>query len=177
MQFDEAEMKELVATKAAEKFMHDDDIWNMVKRNLDSRVSKLFAERAEKAISEAVDAAIKDGFERTYQPVNQFGQKDGEATTIGKELNRLIGDYWSMRVDRHGKPSDSSYSTTSRAEWLMAQIAAEDFSKQMKQAAVSVTAALKDGFRAQMAAHVDGLLDELFRVKSLQDQGKAAKPW
>lgn len=34
-----------------------------------------------------------------------------------------------------------------------------------------------EAFRAQLAAQVDGLLDELFRVKSLQDQGKATKPW
>ena len=60
---------------------------------------------------------------------------------------------------------------------MMAQICANDFSEKMRQAAVSVTAALKDGFRAQLATHVDGLLDELFRVKSLQDQGKATKPW
>ena len=59
----------------------------------------------------------------------------------------------------------------------MAQICAKDFSDQMKSAAVSVTASLKDGFRAQLAKHVDGLLDELFRVKSIQDQGKAEKPW
>lgn len=177
MQFDEDEMKKLVAEKAAEQFMRDDDIWAMVKRDIDARISKLFTERAEKAIADVIDAAIKDGFERTYQRVDQFGKKCGEPTTIGKELNRLIGDYWSDRVDQSGKKTDSSYNSTSRAEWVMAQIVAEDFSKQMKSAAVSVTAALKDGFRAQMAKHVDSLLDELFRVKSIQDQGKATKPW
>ena len=177
MNFDEAEMKDLIAEKAAEGFIRDEEIWSMVKRDIDARVSKLFAERAEAAISEAVDSAIKDGFERTYQPVDAFGNRNGAPTTIRKELERLIGNYWSDRVDRNGVATTSSYGSTSRAEYIMATICAKDFSDQMKAAAVSVTAALKDGFRAQLAAHVDKLLDELFRVKSIQDQGKAEKPW
>lgn len=178
MNFNENEMKDLIAQKAAEGFMRDEDIWEMVKRDIDARTAKLFAERAEAAITSAVNAAIKDGFERTYQPVDAYGSKVGAPTTIGKQLERLIGDYWSERVDKYGKPVSSSYSTgTTRAEHLMATICAEDFSAQMKAAAVSVTASLKDGFRAQLAKHVDGLLDDLFRVKSIQDQGKAEKPW
>lgn len=177
MNFDEEEMKQLIAEKAADGFMGDDDIWAMVKRDLDARVGNLFAERADATIKEVVDKAISDGFERTYQPVDAFGDKKGSPTTIRKELERLIGNYWSDRVDKNGKPAASSYGSISRAEYLMAQICAKDFSDQMKAAAVSVTASLKDGFRAQLAKHVDGLLDELFRVKSIQDQGKAEKPW
>lgn len=177
MNFDEAEMKQLIAERAAEGFMRDDDIWEMVKSDIDMRIDRLFADRADAAIREIIDKAINDGFERTYQSVDAFGRKNGAPTTIRKELERLIGDYWSDRVDKSGNPTSSSYGSTSRAEYIMAQVCAKDFSDQMKLAAVSVTAGLKDGFRAQLAKHVDGLLDELFRVKSLQDQGKAEKPW
>jgi len=40
-----------------------------------------------------------------------------------------------------------------------------------------VTGGLKDGLRNQLAKQIDGLLDELFRIKSLQDQGQVAKPY
>ena len=177
MNFDETEMRELIAARVAEEFSGDSDIRCMIERNIDARIEKLFAERANTAITAAIDAAVSDGFDRTYQAIDSFGTPQGQPTTIRKELNSLIGNYWSQQVGKDGKPTSSGYNTTSRAEYLMTQICAKDFTDQMKQAAVSVTAALKDGFRAQLAKHVDGLLDELFRVKSLQDQGKATKPW
>lgn len=59
----------------------------------------------------------------------------------------------------------------------MTQICAKDFSDEMKGHAVNITGALKDGLRTQLAKHMDEMLNDLFRVKSLQDQGKAEKPW
>ncbi|MDQ4680748.1 hypothetical protein, partial [Stenotrophomonas maltophilia group sp. RNC7] len=73
--------------------------------------------------------------------------------------------------------ADSDYNAVTRAEYLMTQICAQDFSEGMKQSVLSVTGALKDGLRAQLAAHMDKMLDELFCIKSLQDQGKVEKPW
>jgi hypothetical protein len=176
MNFDADEMKALIVDKVAEKYTDDEELWGMVKKRLDAKVDALFAARADELISAAVNSAIQSGFDRTYQRVDQFGGRVGEPTTIRAELDRLVGRYWTEKVDSNGKPSDS-YGKMTRAEYLMTQICAKDFSDQMRQAAISVTAALKDGFRAQMASHVDGLLDELFKVKSLQDQGKASKPW
>jgi len=149
----------------------------MLRDAVDKRVAKIFAETAEREISERVQEAINVALDREYFAVDNFGQKRGEATTIAKQLDRIVGAYWSERVSKNGAVATSSYDTMTRAEYIMAQVCANDFTEQMKQAAVSVTAALKDGFRAQMAGHVDKLLDELFRVKSLQDQGKASKPY
>lgn len=67
--------------------------------------------------------------------------------------------------------------TVTRAEYLMTQICAEDFTKSMKDSVLTVTGALKDGLRIQLAKQMDGLLDSLFHIKSLQDQGKVEKPY
>ena len=58
MQFDTEEMKVLIVEKASRSFIEDDDLWEMVKKNLDTRVDKLFADRAAYAVSEAVAAAV-----------------------------------------------------------------------------------------------------------------------
>jgi hypothetical protein len=47
----------------------------------------------------------------------------------------------------------------------------------MRQSAQNITGALKDGLRNQMAYQMDQLLEGLFRIKSLQDQGKVEKPY
>ncbi len=177
MNFDAEEMKILIVERVAENFTSDDTLWGMVKKRLDEKVERLFAERASAAITAAVDTAINEGFEREYCPVDAFGRKTGVPTTIGKEMANLIGGYWATRVDAAGKERVDAYNTTTRAEYVMAQMVAKDFTEQMRQASISATAAMKDGFRAQLAKQVDGILDELFRVKSLQDQEKAEKPW
>jgi hypothetical protein len=177
MNFDADEMKALIVDKVAQKYTDDEELWGMVKKRLDAKVDALFSARADELINAAVNSAIQSGFDRTYHRVDQFGSKVGEPTTIRAELDKLIGKYWADKVDANGKPAEGYSAKMTRAEYLMTQICAKDFSDQMRQAAVSVTAALKDGFRAQMASQVDKLLDELFRVKSLQDQGKATEPW
>ena len=170
---------ELAAQKVADQVMYaDDDIQSVARKIIEAKIDRIWKENAEKAVLDAIDGAVSGALDRVYFSVDSFGQKSGEATTIRTQLVKQADAYWSQRVDRHGKPDTGSYGDKmTRAEYVMAQVCAEDFTKQMKQHAVSVTAAMKDGFRKQLAAHVDGLLDELFRVKSVQDQGKAGKPW
>lgn len=135
-------------------------------------------QRASAQIQAAIDDAIKQGFEREYQKVDSWGQAVGEQTSIKQQLDKMVGGYWNTPVDkRTGNPTEHGYSAITRAEFLMAKICAEDFSETMKNSAVQVTGALKDGLRNQMGQHMDQLLESLFRVRSLQDQGKVEKPY
>lgn len=150
-----------------------------IRTNINTRIDKLFADHADKLIQDALNTAIKDGFNREYSKVNQWGKREeAGATTIAKELERLISSYWAERLDSNGKPTDSTYGTTlTRAEYLMTQICADDFTAAMKNSVLSVTGALKDGMRNQLAKQMDQTLNGLFKIKSLQDQGKVEKPY
>lgn len=141
------------------------------------RFNEKLAQTVDKLVEEQARKLFQQGLETAFQSVDSFGQRNGKSTTISKELEKFTSTYWATRVDRNGKPTDSNYQQATRAEYLMAQICAEDFSKQMKNAAVTVTGSLKDSLRNQLAKHTDGLLDSLFKVKSLQDQGKVEKPY
>lgn len=179
LKIDQDAVIELAAQKIADAVMYDgNDIASIAKKEINARIDEIFLERASVEIDAAISQAINGALDREYQRVNSWGEKEGQATTIRKELLKIADGYWGQKVDaRTGKAAENSYNSVARAEFVMGQICGEKFTEQMKQAAISTTAALKDGFRAQMAGHVDKLLDELFRVKSLQDQGKATKPW
>lgn len=172
MEIDREKIEALIVKQAASEIISDDDIYERVKRDIDARVEALFASRVEAKIGDVIDAAVKDGFERPYRKVDSFGRPTGEPTTISAELERVISGYWNQRVGRDGKPSESTYSSSTRAEWLMAKICAEDFEKSVKQFAINVTAQLKDGFRAELNGTVNRILSDLFHVRSLDDQGK-----
>ena len=178
LNINEEDLKKAIVEKAADELLRqDDDLSNMVNAEVQRRIQKIFVERADAQIASAVDAAVQKGFDTEYQRVNNWGQPEGEKTTIRAQLDKLIGGYWTTKVDtRTGKPSDG-YNSTTRAEYLMTQICAENFSEEMKKHAVNIAGHLKDGLRNQMGAVMDKMLSDLFHVKSLQDQGKVEKPY
>jgi hypothetical protein len=178
LNINEEDLKAAIVQKAADEILSmDDSLSSLISKEVTARLDKIFKEQADAQIRAEIDAAIKAGFEREYQRVNSWGEPNGERTSIRKELEKLVNGYWNHRVDRNGKPSDSSYNTMTRAEYLMTEICAKDFSEAMRQSALNVTGALKDGLRAQIAKQMDEMLNGLFHVKSLQDQGKVEKPY
>lgn len=179
LNINEEDLKAAIVEKVTEELLSEDrDLSSLIAAEVKKRLDKIFIDRAEKQIAAAIDTAVDGAFEREYQRVTSWGEAEGPKTSIRKELEKSVESYWGMRVDaRSGKPTESSYSSVSRAEYLMTQICAQDFSDTMKAHAVNVTGALKDGLRTQLAQHMDNMLSSLFQVKSLQDQGKVEKPW
>ena len=173
MEIDKTRIEDAIVSEVADKMVGDDDLYAMVKRGIDERVDRLWNETVKDRITAEVEAAIAKGFEHEYQKIDGFGIAKGPSTTIRAELEKLIAGYWNERVDRAGKPDASTYgNTTTRAEWLMAKMCADDFAGQMKQHVINVTGALKDGFRKELNSTVNKLLSDVFHVRSMDDQGK-----
>lgn len=172
MQIDQEKIQEAIVVAAVDDIFRD---WSPIKdvlKKVDDRIDKLFAEQASATIRAAIDTAIADGVDREYVRVDSWGRPQGEKTSIRQELEASITDYWNQRVDSAGKPTASTYNATTRAQYLLIQAAGEDFHKLVKQNAISVTAALKDGLRGQLRSFVDQSLGELFRVQSHEDQAE-----
>lgn len=182
MNLDTAEIQKIIIEKAVNSIVEEadiaDEIRSRVQQEVDRQVNEIFAQSATTEIRSAIEETIKEGFNRPFQKVDCFGMTEGGETTIKNELVKQVDGYWNCRVDkRNGNPTDSTFNSITRAEFLMTKICAEDFTAMMEQNARNVTGALKDGFRNQMAQHMDRVLDGLFKVKSLQDQGKVEKPY
>lgn len=170
MNIDQEKIEKAIIEQAVYQMTGEDELFERVRNGINARIDKLFAEKVDALVSETVSKIAAEGFDRSYQKVDTFGKPQGEKTTIRQELERLVTNYWEARVDRNGKPTESSYSSTSRAEWMMVQICADDFSKEMKQHVVNVGGALKDHFRGVLNEHIGLLLSEVFRVNSAGDQ-------
>lgn len=172
MELNSVRIEDAIIAEVSDKLISDDSLWSRAKTAFDARIDKLWRETAEDRIRSEVELAIAAGFEREYQKISSFGERSGEKTTISAELERLVGGYWNERVDRNGKPDNGSYNTTSRAEWLMAKMCADDFSGAMKTHVVNVGGALKDALRIELQETLNRLLSDVFHVRSLGDQGK-----
>lgn len=178
LNINEDELKKVIVERAVEGLVEDEHLSGLVAKEVKARIDKIFIDRAQAAIDEAINQAVQNSFDREYQRITSWGEPDGPKTTIRAQLEKTVDGYWSAKVEsRTGKATTDSYNSVTRAEYLMTQVCAEDFSKNMKQSALNVTGALKDGLRNQLAAQMDAMLNALFCVKSLQDQGKVEKPY
>lgn len=170
MQIDQAKIEKAIVEDAVRSFTGDDELYNSIRKGINERIDKVFADKVSLVITETVERIVGEGFERTYRKTDSFGRPAGDPTSISKELELIVSNYWAARVDRNGKPTDSGYSTLSRAEWMMAQICADDFSKEMKQHVVNVGGALKDHFRGVLNEHIGLMLSDVFKVNTAGDK-------
>lgn len=167
---DKAAIERAVVAEISDRLIDENDFYHMVQDRLSKKIDRLFAEHAEKALTSAIDSAVEDGFNRTYQAVDSFGHPTGDPTSIRERLASITDSYWSARVDKRGELTKNSHNTMSRAEYVMIQACGKDFGDAIKQQAVNVTAELKDSLRAEMKAWIDRMLNDLFHVKSADDQ-------
>lgn len=179
LNINEEEIKKAIIEQAADQIISSDrNLSDIVAKEVKARIDKIFVDRVNVQIESMIDETIKESFNHEYQKVTQWGEPTGPRTTIRKELDRIVGSYWTGKVDpRTGAPSTSDYNSVTRAEYVMTKVCADDFTKGVQEAVTSVTGALKDGLRVQLAQQMDVMLSGLFHVKSLQDQGKVEKPW
>lgn len=166
---DLAAVEEAVVERAVDRFFDEHfDFGSTLKAAVDKRLNDLFAEKADAAIGAAVEAALDDGFNREFVRVTPWGEKQGQPTTIRRELELMLANFWQQKVDRNGKPSDG-YNSITRAEYQMTRIAGDDFIKNLEQHLIGSAAAFKDGLRNELRGRVDQMLGNLFHVKSAQD--------
>jgi hypothetical protein len=172
--FDQRRIEDAIIAEVSHKIIGDDDLYRRVTNAVDARIEKHFKEVADQQIRSSIELAIAAGFEREYQKVDTFGGPQGAKTTIRAELERLIAGYWNCRVGKDGKPTDSTYSTVTRAEWMMAQLVAADFQGEMKQHVVNLGGTFKDKLRGELNETLNRLLSEVFHVRSRDDQANNA---
>lgn len=162
-----------VIDRAVDRFFDEHyDFGATLKGAVEKRLNTLFAEKADAAISAAIETALDDGFNREFVRVTPWGEKASAPTTIRRELEALLSNFWQQKVDKSGKPTDSNYGSVTRVEYQMTRIAGDDFIKNLEQHLIGSAAAFKDGLRAELRSRVDQMMGNLFHVQSVQDKAE-----
>lgn len=170
MQIDQAAIQAAIVDRVAEEIQSDWDWKSDARAMIAKKIDAAFIAGVGDVVNETVRRAVDAGFDHEYSKGDIFGHHTGPKTTIRAELVKLIDGYWTQKVDRYGKPTDSGYDDKhTRAEWHMIQVCGEGFSKDIKQDVVNITAGFKDGLRAELRGSMDKMLNDLFKVKSKQD--------
>lgn len=174
---DQDRVEKLIVDEVTSDLVGDDRLRSLISGAVERRIDMIFAEQAETAIREAVSNTIREGFDRSFSRTDNFGRQTGEPTTISRELGRMVDGYWNEKVDDNGKAVKESYGSSgklTRAEYVMLNLAKEDFKGQMTQHVANLGGALKDSLRASLRSTLDELLSVVFHVRSLDDQRESA---
>lgn len=163
-------IEKAIVTEFLDNHLHTID--ETVKLEVAKLVEKSFGPEVEATLHSYIEKIVSVGLEREYFKLDNYGRQVGEATSISKELERLLTGYWGEKVNRYnGKPTEG-YGAVTRAEHFLSTMVSKDFSKEFQQTMVNGAAIMKDSFREELHNIVNRSLSEVFKVRTEYDKNK-----
>ena len=174
MQIDTEKLNEMVTEKVSNELfnMYHDGWKQTIVSRIERQIDAIIEETAHKTIKDTVERITTDAFHTTYQPIDPFGRACGTPTSIAETLEKATRDYWSMKVDRNGNPTNDTYGQKStRAEHFIAKAMGENIDKTLDQAViVELAAKVKDAIRSNLRDAIDQKLAAVFNVRTHVDR-------
>jgi len=99
VQIDQEKIEKAIVDEAVHKFATDDELYTSIRDGINRRIDKVFSEKVSLVVTESVERIVSEGFERSYHKTDGFGRPVGQPTSISKELETMVGNYWTERVE------------------------------------------------------------------------------
>jgi hypothetical protein len=145
-----AHVEELLVDRLAQNYVLPGELREKVTQRINS------------IVDERIGAVVDELLVREFQPLDVFGDKAGEPTTIKKMLARSLQSWWTAPVDMQGKavPRNSYGHKTSRAEFLVSKVAKEVIDKDLSRELREFTSETKAEIRKQMTAAIAEIINK-----------------
>lgn len=159
------EIIELAAQKLADQMADPESLSDSVDSKINERVQKLF----ETLINTKVDAFLSEQMSAIISkeicPVDIFGEKTGEPTTIKAVLAKRAREFWDIKVNEEGKPGDY-YSNKPRHQWMFEKIVKEQFAEAVKQNITNLVGEFKNAISDSAVKITKEHIDKLIQLRS-----------
>lgn len=137
------------------------DVLELAKKQISSQIKAKLDDMADETVGRVLDEEVRSMLSREIVPVDTWGEKCGEPTTIRAALHNRAMNYWDTNVNSDGKPSTYGTGST-RAEFLMRKIGKEAFDNGIRENASEVVRALRESLSKSLKADVERALNECF---------------
>lgn len=158
----------LAAQKIADAEIDRDFIYEKTKKIIDDRVNAAIGDNVGKGLIAKIDALLNAEMEKILReeivPVNMWGEREGQPTTIRNQIADLARKFWDQKVDKEGKLS--TYGGSPRHEHLFRSVLNDEFNAAVKQNVTNIIGAFKDAIKADAARITDEHIDKLIAVKT-----------
>jgi hypothetical protein len=154
---------ELAAQKLADEFADKYQISQRAYELIEARVEGISTKNLVQKIDDLLTAEMDRILKAEIIPLDMWGEKAGQPTTIRDQIAERARKFWDEKVDKDGKLT--TYGGQPRHEHMMRQIVSDEFDKAIKQNVVEIIAGMKDAMRAHAHKVADEYLDKLIAVK------------
>jgi hypothetical protein len=157
------EVLDLAARKLADAYGDDGEMADKAARMIRDRIEELFKAGLKDRVNEFLDTEMKKLVGMEIVPVNVWGEREGQPTTIRAELAKRARDFWNVRVEKDGR--ESHYGGTERSKVLMGEILKDEFAKAVKENADVIVSEFKAALKADAVKLVTDHIDKLINTR------------
>lgn len=153
------EILNLAATKLADEFGDNAEIYERAAKVLRERIEEVVKTRVSATVEATLSSEMEKIMREKITPVDIWGEKTGEPTTIRAQLAARALNFWQCKVDASGNPT--TYGGESRAEQIMKKIAQEEFQGALRLSVTEVVSAFKTALKEDMIKKVSEHINHL----------------
>lgn len=143
--FEPEELKEQVVQALAAR------LYNDMKHDVRDEAKQ----RASTQIDAEVSGLVADVLSAKFVPVNKWGERVGEETTLRDMVIEKLTNFWEQRVDGKGEPTHDRYRTQTRAEWMIGNLITPEIKRQVEQELAKVWNDEIKALRATLMAWIE----------------------
>lgn len=154
------EILNLAAQKLVDAYAGDADIESTATDMIREKIKLAFETGMKKRIDDFLNEEMQRIVAQEIVPVNIWGEREGQPTTIKAELAKRAKEFWNIKVNKEGK--EESWGGEPRSTHLMKQILKDEFANAVKENAEVIVsqfkAALKQNATQLVVKHIDSLI-------------------
>jgi len=139
-------------------------IGDMVRTAVEKKVHTHVSESVLLSIDEVLRDKLSEVLEQEVTPVNIFGDKVGKPTTIKAALAEKAKDFWLQKVDKAGKPTDSTWGDAKpRYEFLIKENLRDSLDEVVKANVDDILKGFKSALREDCIKSLDSRISRYFK--------------
>lgn len=171
IKLDQKKLEAAIVQQAVDDILSGDHaVHEMVRSEINKRITAELNKNLNKGIEKTLNGILEAALDSEVNPVNIWGEREGEPTTIRAALHKRAQGWWQEKVNSKGEKE--TYGGKPRHEYVLSMIAAKEFDSAIKQNMVNMAGALKDAVRKDFYNQVDEHLNKFFKVKSLVEKDR-----
>lgn len=130
---------------------------DVVDKKIDTAIGNLIEQlepKIQARIDEIMNKKMNDVFVSPFQPLNKWGDKIGEVTTIRDLIALEASKYWTEKVDENGNVSDSYNNKMSRSTFYAHKVMTEVYDKELVSEVKKLASEMKAKIPATIADEI-----------------------
>lgn len=132
-----------------------------IKNQVELSFNKKFQEEINKHVTNHINKLSEIAFSTAYQPIDKWGQPNGEQTTLKDQFEKEMQKWWDAKVDKQsGEKTD--YGGITRAEYVVNKKIKDFLGDATNKAIVKSMEEARQNIHAQIQQTISNLLTKYF---------------